>query len=104
MARETYTRRQARHYEERNYIGDAKELIKGLDKMQLYELYEIVNEKLKVGNTLKREKELLAVKTAIEDTYGLDTDRLHRIRQGRGDMAKDARAKDGNTTVNRKKV
>ena len=104
MARETYTRRQARHYEERNYIGDAKELIKGLDKFQLYELYEIVNEKLRVSNTLKREKELLAVKTVIEDIYGLDTDRLARIRKGRGDMAKDARAKDGQTDVNRKKV
>ena len=104
MARETYTRRQARHYEERNYIGDAKELVKGLDKVQLYELYEIVNDKLRQSNTLKREKELEAVKTVIEDIYGLDTDRLTRIRRGRGEMAKDARARDGNTTVNRKKV
>ena len=43
MPRETYTRRQAKHYDERNYHGDAKALIKGLDKYQLYELYEIVN-------------------------------------------------------------
>ena len=104
MARETYTRRQARHYDERNYIGDAKELVKGLDKVQLYELYEIVNDKLRVGNTLKREKELQAVKTVIENIYGLDTDRLSRIRKGRGEMSKDARARDGQTTVNRKKV
>ena len=104
MVRETYTRRQARHYEERNYIGDAKELVKGLDKVQLYELYEIVNDKLRVSNTLKREKELLAVKSVIENIYGLDTDRLARIRRGRGEMSKDARSRDGQTTVNRKKV
>ncbi len=41
MSRESYTRREARHYEDRNYHGDAKSLIKGLDKYQLYELYEI---------------------------------------------------------------
>ena len=104
MARETYTRRQARHYEERNYIGEAKELVKGLDKIQLYELYEIVNDKLRQSNTMKREKELEAVKSVIENIYGLDVDRLARIRRGRGEMSKDARARDGQTTVNRKKV
>ena len=106
MARETYTRRQARDYDERNYHGDAVKLIKGLDKYQLYELYEIVIEKLNYGSTMKREKELLAVKKVIEEVKGLDPARLHRSRQGRSEMAKEgARGeKAGRTTVNRKKV
>ena len=102
MARETYTRRQARDYDERNYHGDAVKLVKGLDKYQLYELYEIVNEKLSYGSTMKREKELLAVKKVIEENRDLDANRLAKIRRGRSEMAKDARARDGQTTVNRK--
>jgi hypothetical protein len=104
MARETYTRRQARDYDERNYHGDAVKLVKGLDKYQLYELYEIVNEKLNYGSTMKREKELLAVKKVIEEIKDLDTNRLAKIRRGRSEMSKDARSTDGQTTVNRKKV
>lgn len=105
MPRETYTRRQARDYDERNYHGDAKALIKGLDKSQLYELYEIVNEKLSYGTTMKREKELLAVKKVIEDEK-LDPQRLRKIRQGRSEMAKEGSygEKAGRTTVHRKKV
>jgi len=103
---ERYTRRQARDYDERNYHGDAVKLIKGLDKYQLYELYEIVIEKLGHGATMKREKELLAVKKVIEDRNDLDPARLHRSRQGRSEMAKEgARGeKVGRTTVHRKKV
>jgi len=106
MSRENYTRRQARHYEERNYHGDALKLIKGLDKLQLYELYEIVTEKLNYGSTPRRENELLAVKKVIEDQKGLDPQRLQRIRRGRSDMAKEgARGeKAGRTTVHRKKM
>ena len=106
MSRESYTRRQARHYEERNYHGDAIKLIKGLDEYQLYELYEIVLEKLNYGTTLRREKELLAVKKVIEDKHGLDRDRLVRIRKGRGEMAKEGSwgERQGRTTVHRKKV
>ena len=106
MSRENYTRREARHYEDRNYHGDAKKLIKGLDKYQLYELYEIVNEKLNYGSTLRREKELLAVKKVIEEERGLDPQQLQRIRRGRSEMAKEgARGeKAGRTTVHRKKV
>ena len=84
MSRERYTRRQASHYEERNYHGDAIKLIKGLDEYQLYELYEIVHEKLQYGTTLRREKELLAVKKVIEDRSDLDRDRLYKVeRRGR---------------------
>jgi len=106
MSKETYTRRQARDYDERNYHGDAMNLVKGLDKFQMYELYEIVIEKLNYGSTMKREKELLAVKKVIESTKGLDPQRLYRARQGRSDMAKEgARGeKAGRTTVHRKKV
>ena len=105
MPRETYTRRQARDYDERNYHGDAKALIKGLDKSQMYELYEIVNEKLAYGTTMKREKELLAVKKVLEDE-NLDPQRLRKIRQGRSEMAKEGSygEKAGRTTVHRKKV
>ena len=106
MVRETYTRRQARDYDERNYHGDAINLIKGLDDYQLYELYEIVIEKLSYGTTMKREKELLAVKKVIENKKGLDPSRLHRARQGRSDMAKEGAhgEKAGRTSVHRKKV
>ena len=101
MSRENYTRRQARHYEDRNYHGDAIKLIKGLDEYQLYELYEIVIEKLNYGTTLRREKELLAVKKVIEEKKGLDPHRLARSRRGRSEMAKEgARGeKAGRTTV-----
>jgi len=104
MARETYTRRQARDYDERNYVGDAMKLIKGLDKYQLYELYEIVHEKLSYGTTMKKEKELLAVKKVIQGVKELDPTRLRKIAKGRSEMAKDASSRDGQTTVNRKKV
>ena len=106
MARENYTRRQARDYDERNYVGDAKSLIKGLDEYQMYELYEIVHEKLSYGTTMKKEKELLAVKKVIEDEKTLDVHRLQKIRRGRSEMAKEGSygEKSGRTTVNRKKV
>ena len=106
MARETYTRRQAKDYDERNYHGDAKKLIKGLDKGQLYELYEIVNEKLNYGSTMKREKELFAVKKVIEEEKELDQQRLQKIRKGRSEMAKEGSygEKSGRTSVHRKKV
>ena len=104
MPRETYTRRQARDYDERNYIGDATKLIKGLDNGQLYELYEIVIDKLKYGTTMKKEKELLAVKKVIEEQKQLDRQQLKQLQRGRSEMARDARPSDGKETVNRKKV
>ena len=106
MSRENYTRREARHYDERNYHGDALKLVKGLDKYQMYELYEIVIEKLSYGATMKREKELLAVKKVIEDEKGLDPIRLKRSREGRSEMAREGSwgERQGRTTVHRKKV
>ena len=101
----TYTRREARHYDERNYIGDAKALVKGLGKSQKYELYEIVCDKLRnSSHGEKREKELKAVQTVLEQDRSLDAIRLKKYRAGRSEMASDARSRDGQTTVNRKKV
>ena len=104
--REKYMHRKARdEHTEINYIGEANRLIKGLSKLQLYELYEICREKLTVGISQKRESELKAVMSVIESQRHLDEVVLHRIKRGRrGEMAKTARPKDGNTTVNRKKV
>ena len=101
----TYTRREARHYDERNYIGDAKALVKGLDKSQKYELYEIVCDKLRTSSHgEKRERELNAVKSVLEKDKSLDNVKLKKCRDGRSEMASDARSRDGQTTVNRKKV
>jgi hypothetical protein len=101
--REKYQHRKARdEHTEINYIGEATRLINGLSPLQLYELYEICREKLSVGMSQKRENELKAVMTVIERQKHLDPIRLQKIRRGRSEMAKDARAKDGNTTVNRK--
>ena len=104
--REKYIHRKARdEHTERNYIGDANRLIKGLSPLQLYELYEICKEKMYLGMPERREKELKAVMSVIESQRHLDEVVLHRIKRGRrGEMAKTARPKDGNTTVNRKKV
>ena len=104
MARETYTRRQARNYDERNYIGDARALVKDLSELRKYELYEIVCTELRRSHTMKREKELEAVKGVLEDDRSLDPARLKKYRVGRSEMAEDARSRDGQTTVNRKKV
>ena len=103
--REKYTHRKARdEHTEINYIGEATRLVKGLSPLQLYELYEICKEKLDVGNSQKRENELKAVMTVIEGMKNLDKIRLLKIRKGRSEMAKEARSRDGQTTVNRKKV
>lgn len=105
MSRESYTRREARHYDERNYHGDAVKIVKELDKYQKYELYEIVCKKLRESSHgEKREKEFKALKSVLEKDKSLDTSRLHKARQGRSEMADDARSRDGQTTVIRKKV
>jgi hypothetical protein len=83
----------------RNYDKEAREMIKGLPSNQLYELYEIVCDKLRVH------QELIAVRKAIEAVPRLQPERLRAARRGYvTDMARDARAKDGNTRPNRKKV
>ena len=89
----------------RNYDKEAREMIRGMPSNQLYELYEIVCEKLRVHQEDTRYKELAAVRSAIEAVPRLQTERLQATRKGhRSEMARDARASDGNTRPNRKKV
>jgi hypothetical protein len=104
--REKYQHRSARdeHGDQRNYIGEATALVKGLSKLQRYELYEICCEKMYQGMPEKREKELLAVRQVLEGHKDLDRTTLAKYRKGRSEMARDARERDGRTTVNRKKV
>jgi len=100
---ENYTRR-AVHIDDRNYLKEARELIKPLDAGQIYELYEVVLNKLGRYQTETRQRELEAVKKAIEQTKGLDASRIHKIRKGYGEMAQNAKAKDGNTQKWKKKT
>lgn len=90
----------------RDYAAEARNLIKPLGKIQLYELYEIVLNKIqRTGRGTQRERELLAVKEAIEGVKGLDYYRMKKLREGfQSDMARGAVARDGNTKPNRKKV
>ena len=100
---DNYTRK-AVHIDDRNYLKEARELIKPLDAGQIYELYEVVLNKLGRYQTEVRQRELEAVKKAIEQTKGLDSSRIHKIRMGYGEMAQNARAKDGNTQKWKKKT
>lgn len=89
----------------RNYSKEAEDMVAGLEKMQCYELYEIVCNKLKRTQTDTRLKELRAVREAIETKSGLDKYRLKKLRFGyNSSMAQFANAKDGNTRPNKKKV
>jgi hypothetical protein len=89
----------------RNYDKEARELIRGLDSGKLYELYEIVCDKLRVHQEETRVKELKAVRTAIEAVPRLQKERLNATRRGyKSEMARTARSRDGSTKPNRKKV
>lgn len=89
----------------RNYDKEAADLIVNLRNDELYRLYEIVIEEQKRRMTDTREKELNAVRKVIEGKRGLDQFRLQKIAQGyRSSMAADARAKDGNTRPNKRRV
>jgi hypothetical protein len=90
---------------ERDFVAEARDLIKGLKQRELYDLYEIVQKQKRRSQTPERDQELNAVEFVIDQTSGLDRSRLHRIRNGyTSSMAAEANARDGNTTVNRKKV
>ena len=89
----------------RNYKLEANDMVKPLSDNQCYSLYDIVLRKLKMSNSEDRDKELKAVKKAIETKKYIDVYRLQSIRTGfKGQMAQNARPKDGQTDVNRKKV
>tara|TARA_R100000541_G_scaffold58105_3_gene68964 strand:- start:1716 stop:2012 length:297 start_codon:yes stop_codon:yes gene_type:complete len=89
----------------RDYDSEARNLIRPLSNAECYNLYDIVLRKLKMSNSDSRDKELKAVKKAIESVSYIDKYRLKSIQTGfRGNMAQNARPKDGQTDVNRKKV
>lgn len=89
----------------RNYDKEAQELIAPLRPLELYRLYEIVRAQLGQSQPDERRKELNAVQKAIEGVKGLDKYRLRSVKHGhRSEMASGARATDGNTRHDRKKV
>ena len=91
--------------DDRNYDLEAKNLIRDLWGNDLYNMYEIVSNQLKRSNSPTRDKELNAVKRAIEKTRNIDGSRLKRIWNGyKSDMARTANPKDGNARVVRKKA
>lgn len=88
----------------RNYDAEATELLKEVKGNQIYTLYEIVTNQLKRSSSDTKRKELEAVKKAIETSKNVDEGRLaHIVRGYSTSMAADANARDGNTTVQRKK-
>lgn len=90
---------------ERDFNKEADELIKGLSNAELYAMHEMVVNMQRRGQSKVRRLELEAVQAAVERVPGLDQDRLSAAVRGyRSSMAENARAKDGNTKVNKRKV
>lgn len=92
------------HRDQRNYLREAEQLVKGLSVKELYKLFEIVMEEQQRFAKPERRKELDAVQEVIKRHPMLDQGRLARIERGPSEMARTARAKDGQTRPNRKKV
>ena len=91
--------------QERNYIAEATDLIKGLKPSQLYDLYEHVQKQMQRSQSPERDLELKAVALVIEARKDLDRSRILARKKGyRSSMATDARAKDGNTDKYKKKA
>ena len=91
--------------ETRNFIREAEELIKGLKTQDLYSLFEIViKEQQRAYGKPERMKELEAVQQVLKIHPMLEKGRHERIERGPGEMARTARAKDGNTDKHHKKV
>jgi len=89
----------------RDYNSEARNLIRPLSNTQCYHLYDIVLKKIKMSNSDRRDKELSAVKKAIENRHNIDKYRLKSIMSGyQSSMAQDARPKDGQTDVNKRRV
>ena len=100
-----YDIRKAVYVDARNYKLEAENMIRALGFSELYKLYEIVVNKLKQSQSATRDKELEAVKKAIESTRNIDRERLKRLYQGyRSSMAADARPQDGFTKPAKKKA
>ena len=60
----------------RNYLLEARNLVKGLRGGQLYEMYEIVIKQLQRNNSPTKDKELSAVRDVIEQDRGVNAGRL----------------------------
>lgn len=91
--------------DKRNYIQEAKELVKTLRGSQIYDMYGIVNKQLQNSVSPTREKELQAVKIVIENCPGIDKHRLDFALNGyKTEMAQNGHPKDGVKTNHRKKV
>jgi len=85
----------------RNYDREAKELVKGLNANQKYDLFEIVLQQLNRRNSDDRDRELHAVKHVIEMDRGLDRTRLKKMQTGDTGMAADITG--GSLVSNQKK-
>lgn len=91
-------------HDSRNYALEAHNLVKGLKGNHVYEMYEIVNKQLQRSNSEIRDKELIAVRYAIEQVSDVDISRLQHIKFGyKSSMAEDANPKDGYSKPARKK-
>jgi len=92
--------------ENRNYDLEAKELLKTLrGDSQLYEMYGIVNKQLQRSVSPIREKELNAVKKAIESYPGIDKFKLSSVLHGyKSEMAQTGHPKDGVKSIYKKRV
>jgi hypothetical protein len=96
--------RKSKHVDNRNYSKEAYELTKNLTKNQLHSLYEIVVNELKRSASEERLKELHSVQNAIRKNPKVEGGVLKKLETGYGEMASNARAKDGNTIKYQKKV
>jgi len=85
----------------RNYDKEARDMVVGLGSNQKYELYGIVLDQLQRRCSDDRNRELLAVKYAIERDRSLDQTRLKKMTIGDTGMAADIN--NGSLTSNQKK-
>ena len=89
----------------RNYDLEAKELLKPLREAQLYEMYGIVNKQLQRSVTPVREKELNAVRKAIESYPGIDKSKLSFVLHGyKSEMGVHLNIVEGDKSTYKKKV
>tara|TARA_R110000796_G_scaffold40802_3_gene100989 strand:- start:1200 stop:1499 length:300 start_codon:yes stop_codon:yes gene_type:complete len=97
--------RKAEHVDNRNYAAEAKDLLKQVKGSQLYDLYKIVTDQLKHNISETREKELKAVKKAVETSPFIDISRLNKVVRGYGSsMAEEATPKSGVTKQHKRRV
>ena len=80
----------------RDYNQEATNMVRPLVEHELYELYGIVIKKLGQAQSIERDKELKAVKLAIENIRGINTHKLNFMVNGyKSDMARMGKPRDG---------